>query len=108
MTPESGFLARIAAAEGHIRNARKSWNPVSLAACADCAEHLQQAIDEMKAASESAVDAPGAQARFDGVRAEVEELSRLVDAAIAFSRGLALQAGDGPLFSPEGRSVTHV
>src|SRR5690348_14542083 len=94
MTSETGLLAYIAQAEGHIRNARRSWNPASLAGCEQCAEHLQQAIETMTAAQTAAMQgpvAPGAKARLSSLRSEIEVLSRLVDSAMAFSRGLALR-----------------
>ena len=94
MTSEAGLLAYIAQVEVHIRNARRSWNPVSLAGCEKCAEQLQQAVEIMQAAQEAATRgsmAPGAKARLSSLRSEVEVLSRLVDSAMAFSRGLALR-----------------
>ena len=94
MTPETGLLASIARAEGHVRQARQSWDPCDLSGCEQCAGHLQQAIDEMKGAHESASGArpaPATKARLVRLRNEAEVLSRLVDSAMAFSLGLALR-----------------
>jgi hypothetical protein len=110
MTAESGFLARIAAAEGHIRNARRSWNPASLSACAECTDQLQQAIDAMtvaEAAAEGLAPA-GFNPRLDRLRADVDILSRLVDAAVAFNRGLALRIGSGQSTVAEVTGIAHV
>ena len=96
MTAQTELLARITLAEGHIRNARHAWDPSSISASAECAEHLQQAIAEMNAACQAASNgpaAPGASQRLARLRSDVEVLSRLVDAAIAFGRGLALRTG---------------
>ena len=94
MTSQAELLAYIARAEGHVRNARHCWDPSSLAGCQQCAEQLQQAIEMMTAAQEAATRGPmalEAKARLGSVRSEVEILSRLVDSAMAFSRGLALR-----------------
>lgn len=95
MTADAGVLTFIARAEAHIQNARRSWDPTSLSACADCATELQVAIQEMNTACEAATTVsavPEAAARLERLRVDVERLSRLVDAAIAFGRGLALRS----------------
>lgn len=106
MSGEAGVLARITAAEGHIRNARQSWDPSSLSACAECAEQLQQATSAMQAAVEATAAGPtpsGTRARLERLRSEVEVLSRLVDAATAFNRGLALRATSAEIIGSEVR-----
>jgi len=111
MSAERGFLACIAAAEGHIRNARRSWDPTSLAGCAECSDQLGQAIDAMKAAGEAVVGglAPsGSKGRLDRLRGDVEVLSRLVAAAIAFNRGLALRTGSESFTFAEVAGIAHV
>lgn len=95
MTADAGVLTFIARAEAHIQNARRSWDPTSLSACADCATELQAAIQEMNTACEAAttvVAVPDATARLQSLRRDTETLSRLVDAAIAFGRGLGLRS----------------
>lgn len=95
MTADAGVLTFITRAEAHIQNARRSWNPTSLSACADCASELQVAIQEMNTACEAATTVtavPEAAARLERLRGDVERLSRLVDAAIGFGRGLALRS----------------
>lgn len=95
MTADAGVLTLIARAEAHIQNARRSWDPTSLSGCADCATELQAAIQEMNTACEAATTVsavPEAAARLERLRIDVERLSRLVDAAIAFGRGLALRS----------------
>lgn len=94
MTAEGGLHGYISRAEIHVGNARRNWDPSSLAGCARCADHLQKAIDEMNGAQKAATQAPaapGTKARLVRLRNEVEVLSRLVDSATAFSRGLALR-----------------
>ncbi len=95
MTADAGVLTFIARAEAHIQNARRCWDPTSLSGCAECATELQAAIQDMNTACEAAttvVAVPDASARLQRLRREVETLSRLVDAAIAFGRGLALRS----------------
>jgi len=95
MTADAGVLTFIARAEAHIQNARRAWDPTSLSACAECATELQAAIQEMNTACEAAttvVAVPDATSRLERLRGDVERLSRLVDAAIAFGRGLALRS----------------
>ena len=94
MTAETGLLGYITQAEAHIRNSRRSWDPTSLQGCEECSEQLRQAVELMLAARQAAArgeTVPEAQARLTRLHSEVEVLSRLVDSAIAFSRGLALR-----------------
>jgi hypothetical protein len=103
MTAETGLLACILQAEGHVRNARRYWDPANLFSCEQCAEQLQQAIELMTAAQQAAARgaaAIGARTRLTQLRGEVEVLSRLIDSAMAFSRGLALRmASQEPVHS---------
>jgi hypothetical protein len=94
MTADTGLMAYVVRAEGYVRNARQCWNPTNLSSCEQCGEQLRQAIEVMQAARQAAAGGPatpGAKARLERVRNEVETLSRLVDSAMAFSRGLALR-----------------
>jgi hypothetical protein len=94
MTPEADLIPYVLRAERHVQQARRSWDPTSLAGCEQCSGHLQKAIDEMAAAQGAAAltpPGPGVKARLVRLRNEVEVLSRLVDSATAFSRGLALR-----------------
>lgn len=110
MTPENRLLAHIATAEAHVRIAREVWDPSSISACAQCGAQLQQAISEMSAASEAVGAGPapaGSQARLNRLRADVEGLSRLVDAAIAFGRGLALRSAGVEPAGSEREGYVH-
>ena len=104
MTAENGIFAYIARAEDHLRRARQSWDPSSLSGCEQCNRHLQGAIEMMQAAQQSASRnpvAPSARARLVRLRNEVETLSRLIDSAAAFARGLALRVGSEELVPSE-------
>jgi hypothetical protein len=106
MTPQSPLMAHIAMAEIHVRDARQAWDPSSLSGCFHCTVHLDRAIGEMKGACEAAAAGPvppGTKTRLSRLRADVETLSRLVDAAMAFSRGLPLQATLDPMIDSEVR-----
>ena len=94
MTPEADLIPYVLQAEHSVQQARQSWDPTSLAGCEQCSGHLQKAIDEIAAAQRAAGQTPagpGVKARLVRLRNEVEVLSRLVDSATAFSRGLALR-----------------
>jgi hypothetical protein len=88
-------------AEEHVRSARQSWDATDLFRCAECVEHLQQAATEIQAAQqfigEAALPAtePAGKAkdRLQKIYDSVNRLGRLVDAAIAFHRGLAVDTG---------------
>ena len=111
MSAESGVMAHIAAAEGHVRRARQLWNPTSVSDCAVCAEQLQRAASEIKAACQDAADGlatADARVRLDRLRGDVQVLSRLVDAALAFSRGLELRTGGEELASTNLKGIAHV
>lgn len=94
MTLEPDLIPHVLRAERQVQQARQSWDPTSLAGCEQCSRHLQKAIDEMAAAQRAAAQTPagpGVKTRLVRLRNEVEVLSRLVDSATAFSRGLALR-----------------
>ena len=104
MSRDGGLLDRIARAEAAVANASRSWDPTSASACANCAEALGQAVVEMEAACAAAAKGPavaGTQARLKQLQVNVNSLARLVDAAMAFNRGLALQAGEEQLTHSE-------
>ena len=91
MSRDSGITQSLARAEGHVRQARKSWDATSIPACAECAEGLRLAVAEMESVCAAAPrgSAPaGTQIRLERLRADVDQLSRLVDSAMAFYRGL--------------------
>jgi hypothetical protein len=94
MTPGDNLLASIAQAEKCVEDARRHWNAASVEQCEQCAEQLHHAIELMlsirQAAAQSAA-IPDAKVRLQCLRDNLEELSRLVDSAMAFSRGLALR-----------------
>lgn len=111
MTPEPALLAHIACAEDSIRQARASWDAVSASAAETCAGHLNQAIAEMAAAGREAItgrSVPGVGSRLERLRGDLDSLSRLVDAALAFNRGLALRAAPEPWTAPELTGERHV
>lgn len=94
MTPDTDLMPYVLRAERHVQQARQSWDPTSLAGCERCSAQLKRAIDEMTAAQRAASRTPagpGVKGRLVRLRNEVEVLSRLVDSATAFSRGLALR-----------------
>jgi len=109
MSPGTRLLSHIAEAEAHVRIARRVWDATSISACAECGEQLQRAIDQMNVACEAAGSASAAAtARLQRLRSDVEELSRLVDAAIAFGRGLTLRTGGPELADSETGRYGHV
>lgn len=91
MTRDTGITGYLARAEGHVRQARKSWDATSISRCAECAEGLRLAVAEMEGACAAAPRGPapaGTQIRLERLRGDVDQLSRLVDSAMAFYRGM--------------------
>jgi len=103
-------LTHLQRAEDHVRNARQSWDATDISRCVECLEHLRQAAGEIQAAQqftgEAALQAaePTAKAkdRLQRLHGTVDRLGRLVDAAIAFHRGLALHTGMDEAVSSKG------
>jgi hypothetical protein len=96
MNTSPALLSHIDRVEDHIRKARQSWTAASGPDCAECLRQLQEAIAGMhqaQAAAASGSSAAEAKARLRRLQQELNLLSRLVDASIAFYRGLALHSG---------------
>jgi hypothetical protein len=96
MNPAPVLLTHIERVEHHLWKARQSWSDANGPHCAECLQHLQEAIDEMHQAQAAAISgstASEASIRLRRLQQEVNLLSRLVDASIAFYRGLALHSG---------------
>jgi len=101
MKPHPYLMLHLQRAEDHVQNARRSWDATDLSRCAECLEHLRQAAGEIQAAQQFTNEAallaaePAAKARdrLQRLHLSVNRLGRLVDSAIAFHRGLALQTG---------------
>jgi hypothetical protein len=109
MKPHPHIMTHLQRAEDHVQNARQSWDATDISRCAQCLEHLRQAAGEIQAAQqfagETALQAsePAAKAkdRLQRLHGSVNRLGRLVDSAIAFHRGLALQSGMDEAVSSE-------
>jgi hypothetical protein len=96
MNPAPVLLSHIERVEHHFWNARQSWSAASGPHCAECLQHLQEAIAAMHQAQTAAAiggNACEAKARLRRLQQDINLLSRLVDASIAFYRGLALHSG---------------
>lgn len=101
MNQHAGLMNHLQGAEEQVEHARQSWDATDLSQCAVTAEHLRQAGEELRAAQRfmgdtattSAEQATKAKGRLEQLQRSVRRLGRLVDAAIAFHRGLALDTG---------------
>jgi hypothetical protein len=96
MNPAPVLFSHIERVEHHVRNARQSWSAAGGPHCAECLQHLEEAIAGMHQAQTAAAgggNASGAKARLGRLQQDINLLSRLVDASIAFYRGLALHSG---------------
>jgi hypothetical protein len=86
-------------AESHVRGALSNWDAGSLPRCEECCELLRRAIGELEDAWRAAENGVPASVvvkkRLYQLRADVAVMIRLVDAATAFCRGLALRIGTG-------------
>ena len=90
------LLSHIEGVEHHLGKARQSWSAASGPRCAECLQHLQEAIAGMHQAQTAAANSSAAsevKARLWRLQRDINLLSRLVDASIAFYRGLALHSG---------------
>ncbi len=96
MSSSAALLEHIAQAEEHVCKAMQSWDASRPTQCAGCLHHLQQAIESIEQANRAAacgIVASEAKTRLQQLRREAEVLSKLVDAAMGFYRGLALHSG---------------
>ncbi|MBZ5575432.1 MAG: hypothetical protein LAP40_02600 [Acidobacteriia bacterium] len=104
MTTDTALVRHVARAEEYVADARSCWNPSRIASCGECAEALRRAVAEMEAACAAAAQGPapaGVEMRIGRLRSEVDGLARLVDSAMAFCRGLAVQTESGELVHSE-------
>ena len=96
--------------EEHAERARQSWDATDVSRCAECLVHLQHAAEEIQAAQQFTADAVSpvaglasqANDRLHRLCGSVNRLGRLVDAAIAFHRAIALQTGMDEAVSSKG------
>jgi hypothetical protein len=90
------LLMHLERAERHVAGARQSWSEHVGASYRACLEHLQQAIAELQQAQAAAARgaaSPEAKTRLERLRQDLKRLGRLMDAAGAFYRVLALPGG---------------
>jgi hypothetical protein len=107
--PHPHLMVHLQRAEESVQSAQRSWNATDISRCAECVEHLRQAAEEIQAAQQFTAEAalPAAELaakandRLHRLHGSVNRLGRLVDAAIAFHRGLALQSGMEEAMSSE-------
>ena len=90
------LMTHLQRAEEHVRNARQSWDATDMERCVACVEHLQEAAAALQSAQQFTAEPQHAatnRERIERLQISVKRLGRMVDAAIAFHRGLALQTG---------------
>lgn len=110
MTGGTNMLAHIERAEVYVSEAGKLWNPTDESHCLDCTEALRLAVAEMEAACSAAAAGSvveGAEERIGRLRADVDQLARRVDAAMAFCRGLALRSASDETARSEELGVSR-
>ena len=102
-------LGHLERARAGIRQAVAGWNPVDLPQVADAHQKLEEAAGEMRR-FESAVrngSVPQTAAVWEQVKAAKQEIvraARIVDACVAFQRGLAARIGGAPpVYDAAGR-----
>ena len=99
MTTGDQLAECVGRAQSHMQGALKNWDACSLPRCEECCELLRRAIGELESAWQAAEKGVPASAavkkRLYRLRADVGVMVRLVDAATAFCRGLALRIGAG-------------
>jgi hypothetical protein len=96
---------RVTRVEAHVAAALALWRAGQPGRCDECGLSLQAAIGELEDAYRNAgrsgpsLPAPLAQ-RLERLQTDVNRLTRLVDAATAFCRGMALTIGRDGTPSP--------
>ena len=96
MSSDSLLPAHIARAEQHLQEARQLWDRLTPPPQAPWLEPLELAIAEMRAAQDAALAAPHhpeLERRLHELRGNLQVFGNLMDAAMAFYRGIALHTG---------------
>jgi hypothetical protein len=94
VTGPNAIHGHISGAESLVRAALENWDAGDLDGCSHCGQDLHSAIREMEAAqaalgSQRLVAASDTVLRVRRIQEDIDRLSRMVDAAEAFARGLA-------------------
>jgi hypothetical protein len=89
---------RVGRAEAHVAAALRVWRADQTSRCDECRLSLQTAIRELEDAGRDAgqvgsIAVAPLRQRLEQLQADVERLTRLVDAATAFCRGMTLTIG---------------
>jgi len=105
---EDEAILHLRRARSGIRQALEHWNPADLSCVEKSCECLQTAVRELRL-FESAVSAgdilPSAElgATILAMKGEIMQTTRVVDACVAFHRGLAARIGGAPpVYDAEG------
>ena len=103
-----GLEERVARAEAHVQAALRLWRADQPSRCDECCLSLRTAIAELqdvqrRPAGGAAVPVASLAKRLKELKADIDRLTRLVDSATAFCRGLALTIGrDVEASAPSG------
>jgi hypothetical protein len=100
--PAGDMAERVVRSQARLRAALEEWEAVDLAACESARQELQEAVEEMKcacsgAAAVSPMRVPALIVKLRSIRRDALRLAKLIDAAQAYYRGLALRAGAEPI-----------
>jgi hypothetical protein len=93
-----GLEERVARAEAHVQAALRLWRADLPSRCDECCLSLRTAIGELQdlqqdPARGAAFPVASLGNRLKKLRADINRLTRLVDSATAFCRGMALTIG---------------
>jgi hypothetical protein len=98
MRPRGDLEERVERAQAHVQTALDLWRAAKPGDCDECCLSLEAALGEIKNVRQD-VEQGGAfpvaplKKRMKRLTADVNRLTRLVDAATAFCRGMALTIG---------------
>ncbi len=89
---------RVARAEAHVQAALRLWRAGQPSRCDECCLSLRTAIAELQDVQRdpprgAAIPVASLANRLKKLKADIDRLTRLVDSAAAFCRGMALTMG---------------
>lgn len=85
---------RVTRAEAQVQAALRLWRADDASGCDECCLSLQAAIAELQDVPwDAAIPAAALRKRLERLQADVNRLTRLVDSATAFCRGMTMTIG---------------
>jgi hypothetical protein len=101
--------ARVSVAADRVHQALSAWDAANLSRCAQCRELLHAAVAELTVVDPGKRLPKSVAKPLNQLRTDVQLLSRLVDAASSFNRGMTVYTGGGEsaLLESAGQSANQ-